>query len=385
MPHLLRTGLAILVAVSIGDAAVAEETPRASMHRLFEALAFLLPASFDEERFADPAEREAILARMGELSAAAGVLEDHARSRDAGFRFLSRSLARDVREIEARFRAGRGEESRYFLYELSQTCVACHSRLPKAREYPLADRLLQAPGVKELSPRERARLQVATRRFDDALATWEGLFADPEVAPQDYDLAGDFVDYLSVCIRVQGDLQRPQRTLGALLQRSELPLYLRSRIEAWIGALRELERGAPEEPTLERARGLVETASSQSPFPGGRERLVYDLMASSVLHRYVDRAGEGAPGLAEAFYLLGVIEARTVDSYWVPQAEFHLEAAVRADPSGPFARPAYDLLEEYIVIGYGGSSGVHVPPDVADKLAELRGLVEASPAEASGD
>ena len=110
---------------------------------------------------------------------------------------------------------------------------------------------------------------------------------------------------------------------------------------------------------------------------GGRQRIVYDLVASSMLHRIVDAAPVGDPRLAEAYYRLGVIEARSVDSYWVPQTEFHLEAAIRAAPDGPFAERAYALLEEYVLLGHGGPEGL--PDEVTANLAALRVLLDAPP------
>jgi hypothetical protein len=54
-------------------------------------------------------------------------------------------------------------------------------------------------------------------------------------------------------------------------------------------------------------------------------------------------------------------------------------------PGAPFAPEALAELEDYLVAGYTGSGGRHVPPDVVARLAELRGLVEKAqrPAAAS--
>jgi hypothetical protein len=349
------------------------------MHRVFDALSQLLPASFDERAWTDPAQRDQIRARLQVLSAAAARLEEHAGSRERGFGFLSRSLARDVSEVESFYSRGQYEEARYYLHELTQNCVACHSRLPSAREFPMAERLLDQVELAQLSARERAQLQVATRRVDAALTTWESMFSDPAMDPVQLDIGGDLTDYLTVCIRVKLDLERPQGSLERLMQRKDLARYLRHHVTSWLKALRELAPEAASKPTLARARALVDRALAASDFPGGRQRIVYDLLASSMLHRSVDAAPAGDPQLAEAYYLLGVIEARTVDSYWVPQTEFHLEAAVREAPRGPFAEQAYALLEEYIVLGHGGPEGL--PDEVTANLAELRALLDgpASP------
>ena len=69
------------------------------------------------------------------------------------------------------------------------------------------------------------------------------------------------------------------------------------------------------------------------------------------------------------------MEARSLDGFWINLSERHLEAAIRADPRGPLAERAYALLEETQVLGFGGSSGEHLPTDVWNLLRELRELM----------
>jgi hypothetical protein len=222
------------------------------------------------------------------------------------------------------------------------------------------------------------------RRFDAALAVWEAELEDPAVSPVELDISGTLVDYLVIAIRVEGSLERSRVALAALRARPDTPTYLGRHLAIWIEGLGELRKAVRAEPSLANARRLVERANSLSLFPAGRERLVYDLVASSLLHRYVAGAEKGDPGLAEAYYLLGVIEARTVDSYWVPQTELHLEAAIRADPRGRFAEPAYAALEEYVLVGYGGLAPEVLPAEVRAHLADLRALIaEPAPTDAA--
>ena len=67
---------------------------------------------------------------------------------------------------------------------------------------------------------------------------------------------------------------------------------------------------------------------------------------------------------AEAYYLLGVAESYISRSHWISETEFFLETAIRTNPQSKTARKAYVVLEEYIVLGYSGSSGTHTPADV---------------------
>ena len=105
---------------------------------------------------------------------------------------------------------------------------------------------------------------------------------------------------------------------------------------------------------------------------------ITDLVASSVLLRFIDEA-DAAPDrsheLAEAYYWLGKVEARSADSFWVPQAPFHLELAIRLDPRGPHAEDALALYEAQLAFGYGGIESETLPVDLWATLSELRSLV----------
>jgi hypothetical protein len=255
--------------------------------------------------------------------------------------------------------------------------VACHSRLPKARDFPFSERLRERIDMDALSIHEQAQILVATREFDRALSAWETLFADPTVQPAQMDLGGYLLDYMTVNIRVQRDAKRPRATLRKLAERSDTPIYLRRHIESWVRALEELEDDLAGKPSLDKARALMRRANGLSEFPADRERLVYDLVASALLLQFVDQEKPEDAVLAEVFYWLAVAESRSIDTYWVPQTEFHFEAAIRLDPKGKYARDAYALLEEYITFGYGGVFGEEdLPVDVWSRLRDLRNLIE---------
>lgn len=354
--------------------------PRATMHEIFAAMSYLLPVSIDEERFASPEEREGVTRNLTLLAGSIDSLQGHAWDRDASFRFLSRSLGEDVEEARMRYARGQYEEARYFLVGSIQNCIACHSKRPSARAYPLADKLTSKVEIESLLPHERAQLYIATRRFDQAMTTWEKLFADPTVPLTQLDIAGAFRDYLTVSVRVQRDLVRPQAAFAKVLQRPDLPHYLKQHFSAWIKSLKEL-RGAFSKPaTVTRARALTQEASKLGVWPSDSAGLVYDLVASSLLNQFIEESMTLGPDeqpreqIAEALYLMGVIDGRSLDSYWVPQAENYLEASIRMAPGTPTAKKAYSVLEENVVHGYGGYSEEHLPADVWAMLNTLRGL-----------
>ena len=360
------------------------------MRRVFEEMKTLIPLSLDETRWGDPKYRKQILESLDRLERAADALERHGRSREVGFDELALNLARDLREVRAHYREGAYDEARFFLTGSLQNCVSCHVRLPYEKTFPLADQLISQVEIQRLDPREKAWLYVTVRRFDDALDTWEALMRDPNGPADQLDAGGVLVDYLNVVLRVCGDIERARRALAALVERRDVPVYLERRLQIWLDALNTLDpkRFQPTTPpSLDLGVSLAEQAGEISKGPFGRDGLVHDLAAASLLVRWLESdrqkrlqrtrnpTSKEREDTARAYYWLGVVEARSLDGFWVNLSERHLEAAIRADPEGPYARPAYARLEETQVLGYGGASGSHLPADVWTNLKELRGLI----------
>jgi hypothetical protein len=181
-----------------------------------------------------------------------------------------------------------------------------------------------------------------------------------------------------VSIRVQRDYARPRAALEKLAKRPDVPRYMAMDLKAWIAQLGELAGSGKDEPKISVARALLERGRALSEFPADRVSLVYDLSASSELHRLIARHQSQKSELAEAYYLLGAIDARLDQGSWISETEQHLESSIRTDPGGPYADRAYAVLEEYTVLAYGGASGETVPPDVEERLNELRKLVDSS-------
>jgi len=349
---------------------------RSTMAEILAALSVALPLSLSDERFSDPANHDTLQTALETLAANAAALQDHGQAEEAGFRYLGRSLAEDSRAIALRFDEGRDREARFLLSQLTEDCVACHSRLPSPEASSLGRVLLQEMDVDGLAPEERVQLEVATRQFDAALAGYEQLFRASDTAPVRADVEGLLTDYLVLAIRVEDDLPRARRTLEAFAARGDLPRYLERNVNAWIGELAELERSPETGPPVERARALLDEARRRSDFPADRTVLVYDLVASGILYRFATEHREPSAQLAEAYYLLGVAEARIRRSAWLFESEFYLETAIRMAPESPFAALAYAQLEEETLAGYSGSSGLHLPADVQANLEELRALVD---------
>lgn len=380
-PHWgLVAALWLLNPLVASAAAPADAETARTMAALVANLEYLLPLSFDSDRFAAPAEREAVQAHLRLLVQQSQRLEKHAEQQSAAFGSLSRSLAEDAQQIEERYREGRPDEARFLLHELTDACVACHSRLPDSAPRPLGRPLADSPEVVALPLDERVRIEAATRQFDRALDSYEKLFASKELTPQDLDLGGFLDTYVELCLRVRRDPARPRRALTRLAARSDATDAERDMLTAWVASLRSLEERKPLPDRLAEAAALLAMAKDRSRYPDDRRALVYYVAASSELHRMLAEPGTTKQQQAEAYYGLGLVESRVGRAFWLSETEDLLEAAIEADPAGPWAEPSFRLLEEFLASGYTGSAGSDMPADVRMRLTRLRALIDEAEA-----
>ena len=374
----LLAALALLHPISAPAAEKKDGETARTMAQMVATLEYLLPLSYDRERFSAPSEREAIESHLTLLVRQSQRLQEHAGGQGAAFDSLSRSLADDAKEIRERYTEGRPDEARFLLHELTDACVACHSRLPDAASRPLGRRLADLPAVRELPLDERVRIEAATRQFDRALDTYEELFASERLTPQDLDLGGYLDTYVELCLRVRRDPERPRKALERLVAREDVTKAEREVLLAWITALRELAARKPLADPIAEGEALLRLAMEGSRYPDDRRALVTYVAASGEFHRALAAGKLDAARRAQAYYGLGLVESRVGRAFWLSETEDLLEAAIRSDPGGPWAEPSYKLLDEFIASGYTGSAGASVPPEVQARLDELRALIDAA-------
>ena len=344
---------------------------RAAMQRIFAAMRVLLPLSLDGTRFEDPENARAIGDALAVLDANASGLPRHGASADVAFAHLARSLAIDARDVQLRHQQGHVREARYLVQTLTETCVACHSRLPSGSA-PTSAAVTAELEAGDLPLEQRAKLAYATRQFDVTADLYEAMLVSEP--PNTLDLSGQVDDYLELTLRVLRNPERAREALLAFAARDDLSPALREDVNAWTAGLAELRGAESNGDAPARAQALVAREKSGG-LTFSRSELPAYLEASGMLHRAL-AGGLVGEERAEAYYLLGWIETRIGKSYWLSQAEAYLETAIRVAPRSEVAGLAYALLEEFLVVGYTGSGGTHVPPELQAKLDTLRWIAQ---------
>ncbi len=370
----LGTGL---VCLGCGDSTPSPEEARdpeslETMREIFSALQVALPASVDLDRFQDPSQREEIGAALAALAMNTGALAQHMDQKEAQAHFLMRSVSRDARELKRAYADGRFDRAAFLLSQITENCISCHTRLPSLKDSEFTRGFVADEKLRSMPAVDRAALLMATRRFDEALEAFESLLASSEPAAL---LVGPLTDYLVLSLRVKNDFERPVPVLEAFSARPDVWTQLRLDVAEWLTALPKLRKVAAQPARLEDARTLIDEGRRMIEVPQDRGPLVHFVVASSILERYIDTHAARDPELAEAYYLLGITEARIGRNYWVTPAPFLLETSIRLAPDAHFARSAYALLEREMLMIYEGSSREELPAGDAQRLAELRKLI----------
>jgi mono/diheme cytochrome c family protein len=357
------------------DAPASPEEIRTTMGEIFSAVRVLLPLSLSEQGFDESENEVRVRGALAVLDSSAAELSRHGASKDVAFAHLARSLAIDARDIRLRYDAGHRDQARYLIQELTETCAACHSRLPSGSA-PLSAEFISGVAVVELPLEQRAQLAFATRQFDVALETYEEMLTSRQIRANDLHLGGHLVDYLELLIRVRRDRDRAADVLAQFGRRDDLSPALADEVKNWSSALASLPAAKPRGSEIAVARQLATQPAGPLNWEGA-DRLIENLEASSLLHRALE-GGLPRTERAEAYYLLGLIETRIGRSYWRSEAEAYLETAIRMAPGEPVAADAYSLLEEFLVSGFTGSAGTQIPPDIDQKLDALRRIAEGA-------
>lgn len=376
--------LACLLAATPAIASDPGETQatRETMQVIFENLRLLLQLQLSDADLHSRENQAQVLGALRELDDQAAILASHAFYDDPGGAFLASVLERSSLMLLRSYERDRPEPMRQLLYGITDICIACHTRLPSPGDSPVAKQFVDSRALQSTPLERKARIEVATRRFNDALDTLESLIVSAN--PADTDTLEDLLrTYLIVNVRVKGDMDRAISTLETVGQRSAIDSAWRRDVAVWIESLEQIRDMPSIGDPLVSAREII--ASAEGPdFPTRRSALVEYIAASSLLNRYLVSSPTDSKDVSEAHYLLGLSEYRIRRDDWLPQVELYLEVAIVMAPDAPWAPRAYALMVEKIDRIYLQYPGGGLPPELDERLQELRQMIEeARPSTAS--
>jgi hypothetical protein len=359
------------------------EAWRERMQHLLAKTLSLIPYVFDDKKFADPKNQQAIQDITQGLLDLSTDLEKHTgdankNPSDPSLPLTAKEFREEIQIASSIMRSQQFLQAQGILKNSLSYCVSCHTQSATGARYFIPD--LQSQ-INPLAPGKRILALTATRQFDSALKTFEKDFlaAKPAAEIDAFDFARALRTCLAIAVRVNQD---PALTLDLLQKSARSPIPLKPQKEAiqtWIKAATEWRNEKPLAPVTsaeqlsKEADRLMKRAQKANQFPADAAGDIDFLRASTVLHQLV-RDYPQSPLQANAFSQLGDIYTQLREFAIFELPEQYYVACVRKQPHSKLAQTCFQKYSDNELIGYTGSIGTRIPPDVRHQLNELKKL-----------
>lgn len=353
----------------------AESSPAfaSKMQEFSAALHQLLPLVTSQRTFNDPANDAAILTstqNLKKLSHQVKRLEKP--SADPAFDPIATMLDEELGRALSALHNGNRDYARMALRQSIGYCIQCHTQTSHGPSFPKLD-LGFDPS--RLTPLARGDYYAATRQFDAAFEAYRVGVLDPAYAKSDvFSWEKAARSALAIAVRFREDPKAAMLIAKAVAKNEASPDSLKQSSVAWV---RDIEAWAKEQPLpkqagdrrLKRAEKLLAQAKHDAS-PDGEDILA--LRASADLHQWLSTHPYSkaiATKRAKALLLAGEAAAALREiNFWVLHERYY-EMCIETWPKSEVARKCFANLNDSVLLGYTGSSGLNLPADEAARLA----------------
>lgn len=351
----------------------------AKMQRLSAVLSDLMPYLASSKKFSMKENEAKIERDTAELKSLAHSLKTgEMPNNDPSMKIVSQLFEDDLSRALSSLRSGNRDYARRILSDTTTYCIQCHTQTNNGPEFPHLAMNLQ---TNDLKPLDRAELFAATRQFEPALENFKLALAERDLAQTDtYAYQAAARDALAISVRVHKDPKEALGLIKTIEKNKELSPAFKRTVASW---RRSLEAWKKEKPSktpktalqeLTEAETLIAAAQKNQGAPlDNSQDIVYE-RASSLLHDLLQRPDRSDELSARALYLSGLASEATRDSNFWGMHETYYEQCIRTRPLTEQARQCFGRLKDSVLLGYSGSSGTTVPPDVQKRLDSYEAL-----------
>lgn len=360
------------------------EPPRSwsgKMQALSVTLSDLLPLVTSKAKFNAPANYQRIETDVRSLRTLAhGLQNTKAPNADPSMQVMSGLFEEDLERAGDSLRTGNREYARQILKDTTSYCVHCHTQTNNGPEFPHLRLNIDMSGLSKI---DQAEYFAATRQFDRALAAYrETLAVDPSLAKDDpFSWEQGARAALAILVRVKYDAKETLKLVGSFEKNASIAKPFRATISNWKKTIQEWSRERQPRPTdrakmLKEAERLLGLAQKRQEFPLDHSQDVVYFRASSLLHDFLQGQTERELSGAKAMYLAGLATEATRDmNFWTLHETFY-EQCIRWVPNTAQSEKCFARLNDSVILGYSGSGGVKIPPEVSRRMEKFRAMAK---------
>lgn len=345
------------------------------MQALSQALSRLLPVVSSRAKFNDPKNQATIDEDTRQLRSLAHSLKSgNVPNADPTMKMMSHLFGEDLDRALEGLRGGNRDYARQILKDTTSYCIQCHTQTNNGPDFPHLNLNID---TNQLTSLEQAEFYAATRQFSPALEAYERVLADKSLAKTDpfaWEQAARSA--LAIVVRVKNDPKETSSLLSRIEAHPTLPETTKRSVRVWKKSVRDWSK-EPKQPlkttedVLKKAESLISLAQKNQEFPLDHSQDILYFRASSLLHDLLASPDRSAETTAKTLYWAGMASEATRDMNFWTLHETYYEQCIRVQPHTKQAELCFKKLKESITIGYSGSSGTQIPPEVKRRLDAL--------------
>lgn len=336
-----------------------------SMQNLKRDLIELQPFIFDQRQFEDAKNKEFLAEKIHNLSEEAKSIKHNPTllSQDPTVRFVAAQFTEDLQRADQNFSGGWTGFSRTQLMAVTGFCVECHTRMNQGPEFNSAN--VRPPYLVQLPLKNQVEFKIAFREYDAAFALVIKTLYDSHSNDIRSELDQIARLGLSIAVQYKQDREKAKSLTSIIAKNKDLPLYLKKDSQQWQKSLLRWNKSEALK-TLPDIRKFIKQRHKSE---------VDDMRAIAALLQYLTQ--DLKPNeLGEALLLTGESYESLNKISFMALHENYYESCVRKVAQTIWGRKCYDKLENAVTLGYTGSGGTFVPPDVKDHLKLLKKSID---------
>jgi hypothetical protein len=304
---------------------------------------------------------------------------DHDRTlNQENFRFTRQVLQNHISETERVFRLGNKSYARWMMTSTVSICMSCHTQIPSTSR-SFTD--FKNPKMFS-SDFDEAEFLFATRAFEQGSAIYDHLitsYPKPRTRPEQIETALERqVAYYS---RIKRDPSGALTKFRTYQKNKDLPVFAQKNLASWIQQFgdwskqRSFDPRSATENEIESFAEKYMDLNSTLMMEASNPRLVSYLRVSGVLYEYL-QTHPGTKITPKVLYWLSICDRSVNKGFFNSQADLYLRQCILEYPADPIAKKCYSAYEEETALGYSGSGGTHLPPEVVTDLKELKKILD---------
>jgi len=358
--------------IKSGEKDYAEFRPH--MRAVYASLMTIFPLTLNKSSFMSKDNTKTIQDNLNLIAEHSTMINQLASKDEKGHAYMSFQLERNARQAARKYREGYGDQAHFFVEEVFDTCLSCHTSRSSASDSEFTMDFAKNVNMDALGTFGKAKFLSLSRQFDQAMDEYERIFTNESMSSEELLHFDPLVDYLVLAVRVKNENDRVIKTFSTLMKKP-MPQMIKHDLEVWVEALNKVKKRNKKQSDLEYAKILIKEGKTVNEYPRDRSGLVYYIYASKYLKDHLKKDKVSTQDKAETYFQLGLCELAIGEPLLAAESGMYLEEAIRLAPKSSFARQAFGLYEEFLMYGYTGSSGTKLPAEEKAKLAELKKMV----------